>query len=75
MMNVQLAVISRGCGKIWFYPSLREHLGMWLVSEETLLNLIQNSWHHSQNSNQVTPEYKSEILQFEPTAESDINMV
>jgi hypothetical protein len=67
-MNVQLAVICKGHGKIWLYPSLREHLGMCLESETTLLNLIQNSWQHIQNSNQVTPEYKSETLQFEPTA-------
>jgi len=66
MMNVQLVVICKGSGKKWLYPSLREHLVPGV--RETLLNLIQNSWHHSQNSNQVTPEYKSEILQFEPTA-------
>jgi len=74
MRNVQLAVIYKGRGKKWLYPSLREQLGMCLESEKTLLNLIQNSWHHSQNSNQVPPEYKPEILQFEPT-QSDINMV
>jgi hypothetical protein len=68
MMYVQVAVICKGRGKKWFHPSLREHLGMCLEPKETLLNLIQNSWHHSQNSNQVTPEYKSEILQFKPTA-------
>jgi hypothetical protein len=68
MMIVQLVVTCKGCGKKWLYPSLKEHLGMCPESEETLLNLIQNSWHHSQNSNQVPAEYKSEILQFEPTA-------